>query len=355
VLFVQVDAFAFFGVNETMIDGITDSAFVIFDFLDAEHVVFTGEGVGFIVWVVHQVAVGWSVWEFKSVLVTHGWVVSSLDWFFPVEDRDGSVTVGQAFHVVTSQQLLVDVVVQFSATILVETIFFTTEPEWVVQVEVVVESVKTYIFVVVAQFMVFWVSVDVPSRVIGVDVVFVFLVSLVTAILHFVFVSFVDDFAVDEVVWVDFVDWWENKSFAVITVEDSNMHGIYEHTFVDVFAGPACGLVEGFEILGVVEDMEQSDGLVTVFFVEDGEYFTTWQKSLFVEVQELLYVLLVSVLVQVLFDVPLVGDFGLVLVVAGLEDVFEETEDVLLSFQEHLVSNFVVHAILVNFGFTLVR
>lgn len=97
------------------------------------------------------------------------------------------------------------------------------------------------------------VGVHVPARVVSVDVVSVFTFN--TDVPHLVVVSLIDDFAVDEEVWIDFVDWWQDHTFEVITMENGYVDGVDEHAFIDVLAGPAGYLVEGVPVLGVVKNL----------------------------------------------------------------------------------------------------
>lgn len=53
-------------------------------------------------------------------------------------------------------------------------------------------------------------------------------------------------------------------------------------------ASPGGGLVEGIEVLGVVEYVEEGDNFFLLFFVQDGENFTLREHSIFVESHEVL-------------------------------------------------------------------
>jgi hypothetical protein len=52
--------------------------------------------------------------------------------------------------------------------------------------------------------------------------------------LHFVLVSLLHDFGVEEVVWVDFIDGWQFDSVEVGAVIDGSGQSIDEHAFVNV-------------------------------------------------------------------------------------------------------------------------
>lgn len=274
---IKINFLSVFGVNESLVDGIADPSFVILDegvrpgvFLVVESVAL----VSVVVFVV-QMYVGRPAWEFQTVGVLEGWIVSSFDFVIVVEVWDFSVSFSNTFQVITGQDLLMDVVELFSAVWVLDVEFFGIHPEGIVQVVVVVERVYTNIFSEVREVL-FWVQVHVPASVVGVNGVSLvsaaFLVFTMVQLL--VFLGFVDDFGWEEVIWVDFVDWWQDETFGVLTVDDGNRQGIYVHAFVDMFTCPPGGLVESFPVLGVVEDLEESDSFLQLIFVEDGEDFS---------------------------------------------------------------------------------
>lgn len=121
-------------------------------------------------------------------------------------------------------------------------------------------------------------------------------------------------------------------------MDDGDGVGIDEHTLVDVLAGPDGSLVEGLVVLSVVEGLEESDGLFEVLRVEDGEDLTLGQEVVLVHVPELLRVLGLGPLAPHAFPFEGIGDLYEVLVVAGLVDVVEQAEDILLFFQEYLIT-----------------
>ncbi|XP_036327472.1 kelch-like protein diablo [Rhagoletis pomonella] len=75
------------------------------------------------------------------------------------------------------------------------------------------------------------------------------------------FLGSVDEFAVEEVLWEDFVDGGQDETLEVIAVDDGQSKSVNEHAFVDMDASPSNILLEGFPILGVVEVVEESVGL----------------------------------------------------------------------------------------------
>lgn len=96
VLRVQVNLGSIFSEHSSEVNSITDSSFEIFNFSKPEHVVIVTLMM-LIVGVVHKVNPCGPGWEFKSIVIAHGWYKSSLDWLFPVENVDASMVVGQSF------------------------------------------------------------------------------------------------------------------------------------------------------------------------------------------------------------------------------------------------------------------
>lgn len=115
------------------------------------------------------------------------------------------------------------------------------------------------------------------------------LALLLSVILLFVLVCRLDDLTVEEIVWVNFVDGWQNDCASILTVQDGHRERVEVDTFVDLIAKVHSGSVEGVVIFSVVEDVEQSNSLVQLVFVENGEDFSPGKESLTVQVDELLY------------------------------------------------------------------
>lgn len=82
---------------------------------------------------------------------------------------------------------------------------------------------------------------------------------------------FLNEFVVEEEVWVDFVHRWQYDVFAVGTVHDSGCKSGNEQSVVDVVAAPTGSLVEGFKVLSGVEELEQGAEFFTVFLVVNRE------------------------------------------------------------------------------------
>lgn len=91
---------------------------------------------------------------------------------------------------------------------------------------------------------------------------------------------------VEEVVGVGFVDGRQTDVFGVITVDHSGAESNGEHSGVDVETSPACGLVEGAEVLGEVEQTVQKDHFVTVFGFVHREDGILAEHTQLVDVQE---------------------------------------------------------------------
>lgn len=72
--------------------------------------------------------------------------------------------------------------------------------------------------------------------------------------------------------------------------------------------------------------------------VEDGENFMAWQETIFPHVHEFFDDFYVIEVVEVVFELPVVGNFNLIFVLVVLEDVVEETQQVFLLAKESLVS-----------------
>ena len=111
----QVNAVSSWSDDVSQVDGFTDATFVVLNLAD-EFVVLL---------VVHDVVIV-SLGEWNSVVIVQVRVISGLEWQFPGEFRDDSEVVGQAFQVVTGQQLLVMEEIEFSATVLVQSEFFSS-------------------------------------------------------------------------------------------------------------------------------------------------------------------------------------------------------------------------------------
>jgi hypothetical protein len=279
-------------------------------------------------------------WELQTVRVLQRWIVTSFERYFVVEVLDFSETVGQTFQVVPSQDLLVDEVVLFTTTVAFVVEIFTTQPVRVVDAEVVVERVDADIFSEVRQGL-FRVQVQVVPRVVGVDgvtVVVVLFLWTLSLVLLLVFVSLLDDLVVVEVVRVDLVDWGKDNSVSVRTVDDGNGESIQVDSFVDVLTCPDGSLVEGFVVFSIVEELVQSNCLFLVFLVEHGEDLAPWEQSILVDLVVVFGNFGFGVVVVLFVDAEGLGNLDMVLVVAWLVHMLEQTQNVSLSLQELPVS-----------------
>lgn len=321
------------GVDVSEIDGVDDSPFEVLDEPYFVGVVFVG---------FHVVGTDGEVF---AVGVTETRVVSVFDFIVEVESVDVVKVVGETFEEVASQDLLVVVEEEFSASFGVVFVGLV-HPEGVVQVEVVVVSVEGDVFgevsetifgvdvevvvvvvlvfvivviIVFVIFVLFYVVLVVVIVVVGVEVGFVdgddyFVVVVEDGSVHAVFVSFLNDFGVDEEMGVDLVGWGKAETAGVFAVEDGYGESVNELSGVDVDASPGGGFVEGIEVLGVIEYVEEGDNFFLVFLVEDGEDFTLWEHSIFVAEHEVLDSFNIGVFVQVFFDsvvLSIVKNFGM--------------------------------------------
>lgn len=156
-----------------------------------------------------------------------------------------------------------------SAPVLLQVELFSVHPEGIVQVEVVVEAVKADILGEVGQFLLL-VVVHIPPGVVAVNDDSVSFSGMdmggdvLATLLHLDLVSLVHDFIAEEVVWVDLIRRGEDNSLGIGAVEHGDAQDIDEHLHVEVLAGPACSVVEGFVVLGVVQNLEKGHSLVHV-------------------------------------------------------------------------------------------
>lgn len=100
--------------------------------------------------------------------------------------------------------------------------------------------------------------------------------------------SLLNDVAVEVQIGIDLIRSWQSHVLAVLTVEDCDGEGVREYTVVEVKARPSGGLVEGLEVLRVVEELEKGLHLVTVLLVVRRVDGITAKHALPVQVQELL-------------------------------------------------------------------
>lgn len=282
---VDGNLLSLFGVNVSEIDGVEDPSFEVLDEPYFVGVVF----VGFYV-------IG-ANGEVLAVGVTKTGIVSVFDFIVEVEGVDIEKIVGKTFEEVTSQDLLVVVIEEFSASFGVVFVGLV-HPEGIIEVEVVVVSVEGNVFREISE-TVFGMSVEVVIVVvlifvivvvvfvlfdfvhlvgvviiIGVEVGFVdgdddFLGGVEDGFVHAGFVCLLNDFGVDEEMGVDLVRWRKDKAAGVLTMEDGYGESVYVLSGVHVNASPACGLVESVKILSVIKQVEEGDDFFLVLFVED--------------------------------------------------------------------------------------
>jgi hypothetical protein len=262
-----------YSVDVAQIDDIADPPFVVFNVGVAVDVSVVAVLLTIGVEIVLQFSEVGPGWELETVGVDQRWVVPSFQRNFPVEGLDFAETVGKTFQVVPGQDLLVHVVEKFAAVVCFQIEFFTAHPEGIVQVVVIVERVDTDVFSEVGQRL-FRVQIEVVPRIVGEDDSVVVVSATLSVVQLFVVLRLLDNFSIVEVVRVDFVNWGQGVVVSVRTVYQSNREGVKEHSFADVVPGPHGGLVEGFPVVGIVEQLEQSNGWFQVFLGESREDFS---------------------------------------------------------------------------------
>ena len=108
---------------------------------------------------------------------------------------------------------------------------------------------------------------------------FLFVLAVLAPGIEIEFLSFVHEFAVEEVLREDFIDGRQDQAIEVITMNDGQSQGIDEHAFVDMNACPGNVLLEGLPVLGVVEVVEETPGLIVVGLDQSAKELTLGQKG----------------------------------------------------------------------------
>lgn len=88
---------------------------------------------------------------------------------------------------------------------------------------------------------------------------------------------------VDEELGIDFIRSGQDYIAGVFAVQDGNGEGVVEKSSVKVDAGPCGGLVEGVVVLGVVEEVEKSDGFNSLLLVQDREDLSLGEHATLVQ------------------------------------------------------------------------
>lgn len=160
-----------YSIDISGINGISNSSLVVLDVgVTVTEFTIKVVALGVIEVVPEEINSARSAREVESVGVTHGRCVTSLDRLLVIVVLNIAKAVGKTFQVVTGDQLLIEEVELFSAVVAVDLELFGVEPEWTVQVVVVVICVDSYIFGEVGERLL-RVHVQVPSGVVGLDVV----------------------------------------------------------------------------------------------------------------------------------------------------------------------------------------
>lgn len=275
---------------------------------------------------------------------------------------------------------------KFTLTSLVDTVFLLVHPEWVLNVEVVVESVHARILVEIADLVVgVVVAVEVASAVAVVVVAIVVVVVVVVVIvvsvavdeiavlavlavgrvgsvltvvelavswavavvglnlevvlsLHSSVVELLYGHTVNEELWVDLVDGRQDHSLGVGAVHDGDVESVDELSGIHTVTSPASSPVEGIEILGKEEEVEQGDSLLSLVVAHNVEHLVPGGFALGDLLLHGLHGLRVREVGGFLVNIEVVSDLLLFLVVVLLMDVPHQSENLQLSLQEILVS-----------------
>lgn len=191
--------------QESFVDNITEASLVVGNLGDV--VITFGVCTDVIVVGAHR--------ECQAIVVTEVAEVTGLNWMVPFELVDRSQIVGETFHVITGQQLLMNVQVFLAAVNLVHFGVLEVQPESIIHLEEVVVCVQANIFSEVRQFVVLVHLVIVVQVIVihGVHVslilvddvsffcaVFVVFVSLDLSV-HLVIDALSDQFTAEELEW----------------------------------------------------------------------------------------------------------------------------------------------------------
>lgn len=242
----------------------------------------------------------------KHVVAAHRHLLSGVQADLgPVADLHGLVphqhlnvahSVAQTLQTLPSQELHVGVHHNLTAAFLVDVVDVVGHPVRVVHVQVVHVRVQVHVFSEVGDFVIFsqcvtdsFTPVNNDDVVVGdLDAVVVLDEGVHASLSHLDHHGLVDDVAVNEEVGVDFVGSGENDAKAVGSVETGAGQGVDEHAPVDAFSQPACGPDEHVEVLREVQQTEDPDGFVQVFFVGVNEHLAAGQHTNSVHFDELL-------------------------------------------------------------------
>lgn len=174
---------------------------------------------------------------------------------------------------------------------------FASQPEWIISVEVEVVCVQTDILGEIRNFLFLIIEVEVLGEVVVESVGVIFVVDavvfsefvVVNISLLFNELGLREDIAADEVEGIDFIRSGEDESTAVFTVEESYGEGVDEDALVHEFTSPASCFVEGLEVLGIVEEVEESDSFFPMFVEGETEQLEFRDESPLVEFREFFY------------------------------------------------------------------
>jgi hypothetical protein len=266
-----------YSVRISAVDDVMNPPFEVLDVRVAVGVLVEAVLLAVVVEVLVEVSIVGPCGEVETIGVTERWVVPSFERNFPVEVFNFAKTMRQTFQVVPSQDLLVHVVESLTTVVVLQIEFLAAHPEGIVQVVVIVERVETDIFHVVRKGLL-RVQVEIMPGVVGVDDLVIILRTLLARVHLLVVLRLLDHLSTVEVVRVDLVDRRQREVVSVRTVDQGNRQRVHEHAFVDMVPGPNGSGVEGLVVVGIVEQLEQGDGLFQVFSMEHGEDLAPREK-----------------------------------------------------------------------------
>lgn len=262
----------------------------------------------------------------NAIVATESAVEAGIDRFVDVEGGNLTQVVGQTLQVVTSQELPVHIQIELTTAILVEAmLLITLGPEWIVEIEVIVEAVEANILQEIGQTM-FVVHVTVEVGVVGLHNHVVDVVHLLDIMetVHFVVLGSLQGLAIEEVPWIDLVLGGQNNSLHIVTEQAGNGEGIDKELFVHMLAGPEGGMLEGLPVLGEVKQTDKSNDILLMAFVHHGPHLIIMEGMMLPELEEV-FQLLNMVIVGDMFPgfVFIEGCIELGSVHIGLMDVLQ--------------------------------
>jgi hypothetical protein len=101
-------------------------------------------------------------------------------------------------------------------------------------------------------------------------------------------VSLLDDIVIEIQIGIDLIRSRQSHILAIKTVKDGNCESIREYAVIEMKTRPSSSFVEGLEVFGIIEQLEKSLHLVTVFLVVWRVDGITTKHALPIQIQEFL-------------------------------------------------------------------